>query len=78
MMTFQEEKNQFIELNTKELNQTNGGSILSAIDATIDSAIGALKAGGAWGYATIWFGVETIMNPGASYDAFMRGWNACK
>ncbi len=77
-MPIQEEKSQFIELNTNELNQTNGGSILSYIDKAIESTIDALKGAGAWGYAAIWFGVETVMNPSASYDAFMRGWNACK
>ena len=71
-------KIQLEELNFKELTQTNGGSILSTIDALVDSTIDALKAGGAWGAAALWFGCETLFNPIGSYDAFMRGWNACK
>jgi hypothetical protein len=78
MTTNELAKDQLIELNATELKQTSGGSILSTIDALVKSTIDVLKAGGAWGAAAIWFGCETIMNPIASYDAFMRGWNACK
>ena len=78
MTTKEPVKISFIELNFKELNQTNGGTILSTIDALFESTIDVLKAGGAWGVAAIWFGCETIFNPVGSYNAFMNGWNACK
>lgn len=60
-----------VELNSKELSKINGGGLMSAITA-------AAAKGSGWAIFALYIIEETIVNPKASYDAFMRGWNACK
>jgi len=67
---------QLIELNAKELNQINGGSILSFLDSCVAMATNGIKSFGLWGVAVGWFVWETLTNPIESYNSFMSGWNA--
>ena len=69
-------KIKLIELNAKELNQINGGSILSFLDSCVAMATNGIKSLGLWGAAVGWFVWETLTNPIESYDSFMKGWNA--
>ena len=71
MKTKKADQIQLIELNTGELKQIDGGGLLSAIKT-------AAAAGSIWALAAIFIFEETVTSPMASYDAFMRGWDACK
>ncbi len=70
MKTSTKVNTRLIELNAKELSKINGGGLLSAIKA-------AAAAGSAWAIFALYIFEETVTSPIASYDAFMKGWNAC-
>jgi len=67
------EQSHFFEMTEKELAQINGGGLL---DKIVSYVKGAAAEAQWWAVGALYIIWETAANPKASYEAFMKGWNA--